>query len=34
MPQDHLLRWANGRWTAPLVRRLGLPQPRVLPRCT
>lgn len=29
---DRLLRWANAPLSAPLVRRLGLPQPKVLPR--
>ena len=29
---DRLLQLANQRWTAPLVRALGLPQPRPLPR--
>lgn len=31
---DRLLNLANGRWSAPLVRALGLPQPRVLARRT
>ena len=31
---DRLLTLANQRWTAPLVRALGLPRPRVLPRQT
>jgi 3-oxoacyl-[acyl-carrier protein] reductase len=29
---DRLLRWANAPLSAPLIRRLGLPQPKVLPR--
>ncbi len=31
---DRLLQFANDPWTAPLLRALGLPQPRRLKRCT